>query len=264
MDVMVEAGVLTDFLTSAYFTPTILNMSVEFTENNMMRIAATGVANDRLVVCKYPATKVVEPGEWGIGDIYNVISKLSNFARTDELRVYLDTKLNKVVAVRQSKKKLYKFPIISGASITSRSIFAIGVGDNGDIRVKNLSKNSTSVFGRFLTSFTPDIEHFKKIMKNKDSFTNNVKVSVSPDGEVRLSTTAEDGTEAIEILDVVDITAPDIEMSSEYSLLHEVISNIKKGSSIEMFLGNDTGMLVRERGSKIGMTQFFVMPVINK
>lgn len=264
MDVNVESGVLTDFLTSAYFTPTILNMLVEFKADGTMRIAATGVANDRLVVCKYPATEVVEPGAWGIGDISSVISKLSNFARSDKLRVHLDTKLNKVVVERTSKKKSYKFPIIPEVSVTSTSIFAIGIGDAGEIRVKNLKNDSTNTFGRFLTSFKPNVEHFRKIMKSRDSFTNNIKISVSTDGEVYVSTIAEDGTEAVEALDVTDIAAPEVEVSSEYSLLHEVISNIKKESSIEVFLGIDTGILVRERGSKIGTAQYFLMPVIAK
>lgn len=260
MDVKVEAGVLSDFLNSAYFTTGILNMLVEFSGKETMKVSATGVVNDRLVVCKYPATEVVEAGEWGIGDINNVIDKVSNFARGDQLRVYLDTKLNKVIVERTAKKKLYKFPFIPVNSISSKSVFSIGVGDDDDIRVKNLIKDSTSTFGKFLTSFKPNVDSFKKIMKSKDSFTDNVTLTVSPEGEVNLTTTEEDGTDALETLEILEINAPESEVISEYSFLNEVVLKLRKGSSVEMFLGNNTGILVRERAVPVGMTQFFVMP----
>lgn len=259
MEAIVQAGVLYDFLKSAHFSPTILNMLVEFTPNNEMRVAATGIVNDRLVVCKYPVTKVVTPGGWGIGDINAVKDKISNFDSKDELRVCLDTKLNKVIVERKIKKKVYKFPVLPDKSITSNSIFSIGIGDEGDIRVKNLIKNTTSTFGKFLTSFTPNVDHFKKIMKSKDSFTDIIVLTVSPEGEVTLTTVEEDGTEAGEALEVLDVKPHSCDVTSEYANLNEVALTIKKGSAVEIFLGNNTGILVRERGSPVGITQFFVM-----
>jgi len=174
-----------------------------------MKTGAVGAANDRIAIIR---TSLGNPEEsfdtLGIPNIYKVIDKIGNFrpeVRTKPKKTYNISTVEDITQIRS--KSLYDiWPDVEKMEM------CLKIGDKPTQKAGNI-KAILKI---------PNLSEAQKLFKNKDIFTDEVELTVFPEGNIEIMGRDEDDIGG-DFFEVEAIFKPERKMSSGYSGLIEVM-----------------------------------------
>ena len=243
----IRAGLLKDHMKRASFCTDIRDLIIEI-DKGVMKTGAVGAANDRIAIIR---TYLEDPGEsfesMGIPNIYKVIDKVSNFHQDDIVTVEIDEN-NQMKIIRKKSKKSYTISTVEDISqIRSKSVYDIWPDTDKmelSLRVKDKPVQKAGNIKAILE--IEDLSEVQKLFKNKDVFTDEVELTVFPEGNIEILGRDEDDIGA-DFFKVNPIFKPEKQISSGYSGLIEIIKILNPKADITMYIGDGTmSLMVRE------------------
>jgi len=183
----IRAGLLANHMKRASFCTDIRDIILEINEG-VMKTGAVGAANDRIAIIR---TSLENPEEsfdtLGIPNIYKVIDKIGNFRPEDMIWLKIDEN-NQMKVIRTKPKKTYTISTVEDITqIRSKSVYDIWPDAEKMEMCLKVGDKPTQKAGNIKAILRiPNLSEAQKLFKNKDVFTDEVELTVFPEGHIEI------------------------------------------------------------------------------
>ena len=240
----IRAGLLLNHMKRASFCTDIRDIVLEINDG-IMKTGAVGAANDRIAIIRTSLGNTEESFDTlGIPNIYKVIDKIGNFRPEDMVWLKIDEN-NQMKVIRTKPKKTYTISTVEDITqIRSKSIYDIWADVDTMEMCLRIGDKPTQKAGNIKAILKiPNLSEAQKLFKSKDVFTDEVELTIFPEGNIEIMGRDEDDIGA-DFFEVEPIVKPERKISSGYSGLIEVIKALNPKADITIYIGDGTMSLM--------------------